>query len=166
MTQTEFAIMVIVLLVFDILINSLIFLDNKKERKNQLQEIPTLIKQPKDIESMRLILQEDYFKKVVEMFDSFISLAGENYLVFVLSSNSNHYLTEKETEQMMSYIFGMVKKNITDEVKDVLSTIYNINSDEDIDEFLNIRIKLYIIGFIKQYNAMPTEDIPNIPASK
>lgn len=162
MSQTEIIIAVIIILsiLFDIFVNYLVIVKGKKENQVPI-EIPT-----KNIDSVRLILQDDYYQKVIALIDSFINTAGENYLVFALSSNSNHYLTEKETEQMMNYIFGMVKKNITQEVKDAISTVYNIESEDNIDELLNIRIKLYIIGFITQYNAMPTEDIPNIPASK
>jgi hypothetical protein len=91
-----------------------------------------------------------------------ITGASENYIVFALPANPNHYLTEKETEKMSKYIFGMVKKNLTEDVLSVISTVYKLDTEKDIDDLIHLRIKLHIINFLLSYNSMPKEDIPNL----
>jgi len=132
------------------------------------KEDPIIIpEKKKNIELINAMLAEGYFDKVNALIDSFISAAGDNYTVFALSSNSNHYLTESDQETMTKYIYGNVKRNITPEVKDLISTVYNIDDEEEdnehnkLNQLINVRIKLYMINFIRNFNSLP-EDIPNM----
>ena len=132
------------------------------------KEDPVIIpEKKKNIELINAMLAEGYFDKVNALIDSFISAAGDNYTVFALSSNSNHYLTESDQETMTKYIYGNVKRNITPEVKDLISTVYNIDDEEEdnehnkLNQLINVRIKLYMINFIRNFNSLP-EDIPNM----
>ena len=99
-------------------------------------------------EIIKILLEEEYFKKVNNLIDSLITGASENYVVFALPANPNHYLTEKETEKMSKYIFGMVKKNLTENVLSVISTVYKLDTEKDIDDLIHLRIKLHIINFL------------------
>lgn len=132
-----------------------------KSKNNEVETIQKI----KDTNIINLITTEGYFDKVNNLIDSFIKEASDYYTILALSSNSTHYLNEAETEKMQKYIYGTVKKNMTDEVKDVISTVYNIDSDEKLNSLLNLRINMHVINFIRNYNSLP-EDLPNISELK
>lgn len=139
----------------------------KYKKEKEKEDLPFVAIKKKNIELINTMLAEGYFDKVNALIDSFISVAGDNYTVFALSSNSNHYLTESDQETMTKYIYGNVKRNITPEVKDVISTVYIIDDEEEdnehnkLNQLINVRIKLYMINFIRNFNSLP-EDIPNM----
>lgn len=130
--------------------------NNKKENKKDVHQ------NFRNLDNIKIIIGEKYFDRINELIDSFIQNAIDNYTVFALSSNSNHYLNEKETEIMTKYVFGSVKRNMTADVIEVIKTVYTIGDDEKrLNDLLNVRIKLHMINFIREYNSLP-EDIPNV----
>ena len=136
---------------------------NRAESLKEIEEAP----KKKDInpQLLDIITKEGYVDKVNALIDSLINVAGEYFTILSLSSNSNHYINEKEIDRMTAYIFGMTKKNMTNDIKAAIGTVYKIDYEEELDKVLNLRIKLYVINFVRNYNSLP-EDIPNLSNEK
>ena len=75
-----------------------------------------------------------------------------------LSQSSIEYLKPEDAEIMKKYIFASVKKNMTEDVVKAIRSIYVIESDEDLDKILDLRINLYMINFLRQYNDVIEEN--------
>ena len=95
----------------------------------------------------KIILEDGYIDKVNQLIDDFIKQASEVYQIMKLSQNTNEYLKPEDAEIMKRYIYGTIKKNMTEDVTTAIKSIYLINSDEDLDKILDLRINLYMINF-------------------
>jgi hypothetical protein len=109
-------------------------------------------------ERLKILLQDNSVDKINSCIDQFIENAANMYTLLKLSQDPNHYITEDMQKEMSSYILGSVKKNMTEDILSLISMIYVINSPEDIDDYLNIRIKLYILSFMVNYNQLQTDE--------
>lgn len=98
------------------------------------------------------ILRNDYLAKVNKLMDDIITQAADIYQIMQLSQSSTEYINQEEADRMEKYIYGTVKNNMTEYVRNAIESIYVINSEEDLDKVLNLRIKLYMINFLRQYN--------------
>ena len=99
-----------------------------------------------------IILEDKYIDKVNILIDDFIDQASMVYQIMYLSKNSGHYMKSSDAEHMKRYIFASIKKNMTRDVMNAVKTIYIINSEKDLDRILDLRINLYMINFLRQYN--------------
>ena len=137
------AVILIVIVIFSILFH---------KRLVKLEEKIKDISEIKINKINKIILEDKYIEKVNLLIDDFINQASEVYQIMQLSQTPNDYLKPEEAEVMKKYIFLSVKNNMTQEVQNALKSIYIINSEEDLDKILELRIKLYMINFMRQYN--------------
>lgn len=107
------------------------------------------------METIKLFLEKnDIIGKVDSIVDSFINESANMYRVLSLTKNQNNYIKEHEISEMTNYIFLSVKKNMTTVILTLISLVHVIENDEELDKYLNIRIKLYMINFVTQYNQL------------
>lgn len=100
----------------------------------------------------KIILEDKYIDRVNLLIDDFIKQASEVYQIMKLSQDDKQYLKAEDAEIMKKYIFGTVKKNMTQDVINAIKSIYVVESDEDLHKILDLRINLYMINFMRQYN--------------
>jgi hypothetical protein len=100
----------------------------------------------------KIILEDKYIDRVNLLIDDFIKQASEVYQIMKLSQDDKQYLKAEDAEIMKKYIFGTVKKNMTQDVTNAIKSIYVVESDEDLYKILDLRINLYMINFMRQYN--------------
>ena len=95
-------------------------------------------------------------KCINNIIDSLINNAAQIYLVFNVGFNKDKYITEKDSEQLKAYIYGMIRKSMTPAIKETISIIYNIKTEEELKDILMIRIKLYLLDLLIK-NRKPIE---------
>lgn len=106
-----------------------------------------------DIKKMELMISlEDYINKIESIIDDLIKRSVETYMILNVSYNNEKYINSEETEQMRNYVFLSVKNNMTDEITSLISTIHVINNESDLDDYLNLKIKLYILAVVVDIN--------------
>lgn len=119
---------------------------------NVLKKKPTAatsVKKEISEERLKLILSNDnIIDKINNIIDKLISDAADMYMILNVNYKQDHYINADETETMKLYIYGTVKKNMTDSIKEMISLIYDISDDKKLEDLLLFRIKIYMISVI------------------
>lgn len=123
-------------------------------KKNRNEKNKTELAEPDNIEKINILLQDKSIDKINELLDKLISDAADKYTILVLVNDVNNYINQEQIKEMTQYITIMVSKNMTTSVKSVLKLIYNIDTDKDLNDVLDLRIKLFMIGYVTKYNKM------------
>ena len=128
------------------------------KRLSKLENALKDISENKMKEINKIVLEDKHIEKVNTLMDDFIRQASEVYQIMKLSQSSIEYLKPEDAETMKKYIFASIKKNMTEDVVKAIKSIYVIESDEDLDKILDLRINLYMINFLRQYNDVIEEN--------
>lgn len=106
------------------------------------------------IEKMKILLEDQPIDKIDIIIDTNIQNAADHYmdLTFMYRKPDDIYITEDMEKEMSEYIFQSVKKDITKPVFELLSLIHCLNTEDDIDELLRFRIKLFMISLLVKTN--------------
>ena len=117
----------------------------KKENNKNIEQI--------NVELATLLLGDNFVGKVNRLIDSLIQEQVEIYQVMILARDmSIHYIKAEEQDKMTKYIMYSVMKNISPELRELISLVYNTETDKDLENVINIRTKLFLINFITNYN--------------
>lgn len=101
-----------------------------------------------------ILLQDKLVDKINNVIDSMIRDQANVYQLMVLSTNemSVQYLNTEEQDKMQKYLTHITCKHISPEVKNLMNLIYNIKDDEDLKNIVSLRVKIYLIHFVVEYN--------------
>ena len=58
---------------------------------------------------------------------------------------------------MQKYVLHMTLKNLSPEIRSIIKLVYNIDDPKDLRDVVSMRVKLYLINFIIEYNKEFTE---------
>lgn len=105
-----------------------------------------------DVEKIKILMEKDSTQKIDNLLDSLIKNAVDKYMILNVNFDREKYLSTQDQEQFCSYVMGMVMKNMTESVKNTLGLIYDISTEEKLKEFLDIRIKIYVLAIIVNQN--------------
>ena len=127
--------------------------------KSFYKKDPKLTQESIDTDLARMMLDENFVTKVNLLIDSIIKEHAEVYQVMVLSINEEgaQYITTEQQDEMQKYVLHMVMKNISPELRSIIKLVYNIDDAKDLRDMISIRVKLYLINFIVEYNKEFTE---------
>lgn len=120
---------------------------------------PNFTKESIDTDLANMMLQDNFVEKVNLLIDSVIKEHAEVYQVMVLSTNEDkaQYITTEQQDEMQKYVLHMTMKNISPELRSIIKLVYNIDDPKDFRDMISIRVKLYLINFIVEYNKEFTE---------
>ena len=104
------------------------------------------------VEKIKILMEKDSIQKIDDLVDALISNAVDKYMILNVNFDREKYLKQEEQEQLSQYVYGMVIKNMTKSVLDTIGLIYDISTDEKLKEFLDIRIKIYVLAIIVNQN--------------
>lgn len=108
-----------------------------------------------EVKKLELILsQENIVDKIDGLVDDLIKKAANIYIILNFGFDKEKYIISTESEEMSLYIKAMVKKNITPEIRSLIGLIRNIESEKDLDDYLNLKIKLYVIAVVVDKNQL------------
>jgi len=144
---------IIFIILFSLLVLFIIFksIEFNKFKKETKLHWATSSKKEYNERLVELILSSDNINlvdSVNRLIDNLIKEAGNLYMIFNINHDKDKYITEKETEIITKYIYGMVMKNMTKDIRHIISLVYNIDTEDQLKEIINLRIKLYMINLL------------------
>lgn len=105
------------------------------------------------IKRLKLILNQDnIIEKVDSLVDEIIKKAADTYMILNVNYDKEKYINSDESELMSKYIKSMVKLNMTPEIRELIGLVRVINSDKDLDDYLNLKIKIYVLAIMVNIN--------------
>lgn len=124
-----------------------------KKRKNAKKK-KVIVDKKQNNEKIKILLSEkNIIEKINEIIDSLISNASSNYKILTIKDDKTEgYITPDMEKEMSDYIFQTVKNNMTEDIKDIISLIYVIDTEKKLDSLLLLRIKFYMINQIISNN--------------
>lgn len=140
------ALLFIVLIALFLVLHLLI--SDKKEYesiKNKKSNINTDINL--DAETLKILLEKDSIEKIDGTLDQLITDAIKTYSIFNVSiEGAESYINSVEIKQMSKYVYASVKKNITPAILYTIKLIHKIDTEKDLDDLLNLKIKIHILA--------------------
>ena len=129
-------------------------LDCRKTKKDMKPIYDKLNQGHRNIEVMKLLLEDDIIDKVDNIIDTNIRMASDNYLdlTFGFRNINDSYLTEEMQTEMSEYIYQSVQKNMTKDVVALISLVHKINNEEELEELIRFRIKMFMISLLIKTN--------------
>ena len=121
-----------------------------KVKKNKIEEIQET--HNVNVEVAKLILEGKLVERVNEVIDSLIREHVDVYQVMVLSMNELQYISAEEQDKLQKYIIYKVVHNISPDVRDIISLAYNVTNDKELEEVVSVRVKMYLLNYIVEYN--------------
>ncbi len=125
---------------------STIVLVNYKKTEVVLKKI-----EPASLDTIKLVLEKNSFDNVNILIDTIIKDAIDMYNILNGVSDET-YINTKMTEEMASYVYGMTVKKMTPAVKGAIGLFYKIDTEDELEDLLKLRIKLHLINEIYQQN--------------
>lgn len=127
--------------------------------KQNYKKFPEIISKPIDTNLVDLMLTDNFVGKVNALIDSIIKEHADIYQVMVLSVNEDkaQYITSEQQDEMQKYVIHMTLKNLSPELKSIMELVYNIDDPTDLRDIISLRVKLYLINFVVEYNQDLTE---------
>lgn len=144
-TGTILAVIVFLMITFAviIIIRNEIKESNKppENNKDYTEEIKILLNTDNIMDKINMILYEK------------IKQAADIYMIFNVKFNGEDaYLPQDTIDEMSKYIFGTVKGNMTPAMRELIGLVYDIDTDERLDNLLDINIKMYMLNEIVKTN--------------
>lgn len=130
-----------------IIIGILLKLINIKENNKKEKSISTY--------TLKLMIENDEFtivEKVDSLVDRIIKNNIDTYMIMNVNFNSEKYINSKEADEMTEYIKSMTKLNMTPEIIELIKLVRVINSENDLDDYLDLKIKIHVISIIVNVN--------------
>ena len=106
-----------------------------------------------NIEKIKILLSnKETVDNIDAIIDSIIKTAVDRYMILNVNFNVDSYITKDNIDEMSKYVFGTIKMDLTDTMRDMIGLIHNVDTEEKLDEFLKIRIKMYILALTIKTN--------------
>lgn len=110
------------------------------------------IQTPDNTEKIKILLEKDSIENIDNMVDEIIKRSADRYMILNVNFKELPYITERDTDELTKYIFGSVKMDMTDTVEETIGLIHNISTEKQLDDFLNLRIKMYVLALLVKTN--------------
>ena len=125
----------------------------KKIVKNKREHELELARLSNDTQRLEIYANFD-FDKIDSRISKYIEDTGEQYRMdhFEYIPSDELYLNEEMMNEMIKTMVKDVMKRITPAIMMMLQLSYNINSNDDLIEFLYGRIKLYVFNYSLKVN--------------
>ena len=111
-------------------------------------------KEDTNVDKMKILLEENAVNKIDEVLDTYINNAAVIYQVLEIAKSQKEYLNNEDIERMIAYITTMVQKNMTKESVALLSLTHVIDNDNDLNDLIKLRTKLYVLNFSIGFNEL------------
>lgn len=111
-------------------------------------------KEDVNVDKMKILLEENAVNKIDEVLDTYINNAAAIYQVLEIAKSQKEYLNNEDIERMIAYITTMVQKNMTKESVALLSLTHVIDNDNDLNDLIKLRTKLYVLNFSIGFNEL------------
>ena len=104
------------------------------------------------VEKIKILMEKDSIDKINIFIDALIKNAADKYMILNVGYLEDPYLKSTNIEELTLYVIGMVKQNMTKSVIDTIGLIYDVDTEEKLDKFLELRIKIYVLSLSVKVN--------------
>lgn len=128
-------------------------------KENNKKEIET-VEHPDNTEKIKILLSDDKIvDKINGVLNSLIKDAADRYMLFEVGFNGiDAYIPSKSSDEMEKYIYGTVRSNITSATRDLLGLIYDVSTEEKLNNVIELAVKMYMIDILVKTNqSIPAE---------
>lgn len=105
-----------------------------------------------NIDKLHILLEDKSIEKINNVINDYIEDISNTYTLMVIAAKDIQYINTEEQEKMLKYISYTALKNLSQDMKDLISIVQNIESYKDIEDYINLKCKIYMINFIIMYN--------------
>ena len=157
---TLVSIALIVILLGGIIIYILRELKDLSDEVLDLKLFPKKQSSKTSIEEVRILLSDDKIvDKINGVLNSLIKDAADRYMLFEVGFNgTDAYIPSKSSDEMEKYIYGTVRSNITSATRDLLGLIYDVSTEEKLNNVIELAVKMYMIDILVKTNqSIPAE---------
>ena len=145
--MTEILYCTIFVLVMALVVNTINYLvllkDNKKRKPSN--------KKPASVENIKILIEKDSIENINIFFDNLIREYITRYKILNGFTDESYVTTDMMTE-IHQYVKGSIIKNMTPSIRSTLGLIYNVSTNEALEETIDIRIKLNVIAEVIDQN--------------
>lgn len=135
-----------------LLTTTVVMIVNYMINKRAMEEIDRLKSANIDhTNDINILLGDKAVDNINALLDKLISEAADKYKILVIKDEL--YITSKQIDEMTTYVTAMVNKNMTSSVLAALKLIYKIDNKKDLKDVLDLRIKIYMIGYALDHNS-------------
>lgn len=124
-------------------------------RKNKSSDSVKVAKINDATERLKIYSEYD-FDKIDSRIDKYINEAGQTYKInnFEYRDQEELYLNQEDMEKMIKEMTNDVMSRITPAVLSLIELSYNINSNEDLIKLICEKIKVYVLSYSLETNAI------------
>lgn len=109
------------------------------------------IKKENNVEKIKILLEDKSIEKIDGFINNLINQAIEQYMIFNMTTKE-HYINAKESETVIKYVYGTIKVNMTQNTRDVIGLIYDVSTDQKLENLLMIKIKINVLALLVDNN--------------
>lgn len=106
----------------------------------------------KSVEKIRILMEKDSIDRINDFVDALIKNATDKYMILHVGYVEDAYLKSADITELTLYTYGMVRQNMTKSVLDTIGLIYDVDTEEKLKDFLELRIKIYILAITVNTN--------------
>jgi hypothetical protein len=103
-------------------------------------------------EKLKILLQKDTIANIENILDDLIQKAIDNYVIFTVGFDPEKYYNSKEADIIMKYVKETIMLNMTPAVRESLGLIYIVDTDKQLSDLLDVKIKIHVIAFLNNKN--------------
>ena len=106
-------------------------------------------------DTLKFMLEDKYIERVNGLISEIIKEYTDLYQIMILSVKNIDFIDSVEQDKLQKYVSHMVYSNISNsaEFKKLISLVYDISTEDKFKEFINTKVKIYLINFIIEYNS-------------
>ena len=118
---------------------------NNKDKKE-------VVVKPSEIEKIKLLLEDKSLDKINDFIDGLIKEPVDRYMLLNVNWDADAYMNEQLINEMSLYVFGSIKQCMTPTMVEFIGLIHDVSTEDKLDEYLKLRIKMYIIAVVLKTN--------------
>ena len=141
--------LILILIIIFCIINEglVVYLLLSRKNKKQTKEKPNC-----DLEKAKVLLEEKSLDKINDFVDGLIKVAVDRYMIMKVNFNTDAYLNDESQRELSLYALGSVKENMTPAVRELIGLVQDISTEEKLNNYLELRIKMYILAVVVKTN--------------
>lgn len=140
--------LVLILIILSIINEGLIlYLLISRKNKRQIKE-----KYNNELDKAKILLEEKSIEKINDVVEELIKTAVDRYMVLNVNFNSDAYLNSEGQRELSLYVLGSIRENMTPAVKELIGLVQDISTEEKLNNYLELQIKMYILAVVVKTN--------------
>ena len=103
-------------------------------------------------DKLNLLMQDKSLERINDIIEGLIKEAVDRYMILNVNFNTIAYINDASVNELELYAFGTVKSNMTPVMKEFIGLVYDISTEEKLDNFIKLRVKMYVLAIVVKTN--------------